>query len=362
MKTILLSVFALTIFFSGYSQGCIALRNLVGFGQFAKPEIDPLTGESTKWLVNINQRYYKAYQTYSGKEALTDAVWQQKTVQTYVLNIGITRILNNGWSFSLDAPISAGSRTAWKPEHATSDSIGHTTHAFGLGDVRITGYKWLWDISKPLRGNVQVGLGLKLANGEYRYSDYFNLNDSVKVLAPVNSVIQPGDGGTGFTTEINAYYSLTKTVSLYFNAFYLFNPRDQNGVSNMYGRTPTANQEKATSNVNSVPDTYTARVGANAEMNNFTFWGGLRIEGTPVHDAIGQSNGQRRAGKVISVDPGVNYKIKNMTIYAFVPFPIFRETKQTVPDQRLTEYTGKYVPSPGGFANYQLFLGVLFKI
>jgi hypothetical protein len=97
-------------------------------------------------------------------------------------------------------------------------------------------------------------------------------------------------------------------------------------------------------------------------MNNFTFWGGLRIEGTPVHDAIGQSNGQRRAGKVISVDPGVNYKIKNMTIYAFVPFPIFRETKQTVPDQRLTEYTGKYVPSPGGFANYQLFLGVLFKI
>jgi hypothetical protein len=262
----------------------------------------------------------------------------------------------------MDVPLTSGSRTAWKPEHATSDSVGHTTHAFGLGDVRITGYKWLWDISRPLRGNVQVGLGLKLANGDYRYSDYFHLDDTQKVLAPVNSVIQPGDGGTGITTEINGYYSLRKSVSLYANVFYLFNPRDQNGVSNMYGRTPTANQEKATSNVNSVPDTYTARIGANVEVNKFTLWGGLRIEGTPVHDVIGESNGQRIAGKVISVDPGLNYKINNIIIYAFVPFPVFRETKQTVPDQRLTEYTGKYVPSPGGFANYQVFLGVLLKM
>src|SRR5204863_2013725 len=119
---------------------------------------------------------------------------------------------------------------------------------------------------------------------------------------------------------------------------------------------------KATADVLSVPDSYTLRAGGNMVVRDFTFWAGVRMEGAPVHDVIGASNGQRRAGKVISADPGINYKISNVTIYAFVPFPLFRETKQTVPDQRLSEYSGKTVASPGGFANYQVYLGVMIRL
>jgi hypothetical protein len=362
MKKNILTLIACALFTGAFSQGCIPVRNLVGFGQFAKPEYDPVTGETTKWFLNVTQRYYDAHQTYSGKEAINGPAWTNKTTKLYLMNLSVARVLNNGWAVSLDLPVISGSRTSWRPEHFTSDTSMHTTHSFGIGDLRITAYKWLWDISQPRRGNIQMGLGLKLPTGDYRYSDYFYINDNEKVLAPVNSTIQLGDGGTGFTTELNGFYSLSSKFSLYGNIFYLFNPRDVNGVSTMYGQTPTENQKKATADIYSVPDLYTARLGGNMVMNNVTLWAGVRMEGAPVQDLLGSSNGQRRAGKIVSVEPGINYKHKNITFYLFLPFPVFRETKQTVPDKRMSDYTQKEVPSPGGFANYQIFIGVMSKI
>ena len=365
MKKIVLSIVMLAFFKAAFSQGCIPIRNLVGFGQFAKPSQDPLTGEPTKWFLNITQRYFKAHDTYSGTEYVREPDWGIKTTRVYLINFGVTRVFDKGWAVALDVPVLAGSRYAWRFEHVNPDSSKHTTHSFGLGDVRVTGFKWLWDVAGATRGNIQVGLGLKLPTGRYDYSDYFYTNpqsNTEKKWAPVNSAIQPGDGGTGITTEINAFYSLTRSIILYGNVFYLFNPRDVNGVSTTFGRDATVNQIASTSNVYSVPDSYTFRAGANVAVRNFTIWGGLRMEGSPVHDVIGKSNGQRRAGKTVSIDPGINYKFRSVTLYTFIPIPIHRQTRQTVPDQRISDLTGSEVPSPGGFVNVQLFLGMMFKL
>src|SRR5260221_2366028 len=229
-----------TIFFLlngiwAYPQGCIAIRNLVGFGQFARPEADPLTGEPTKWVLNINQRYFNAHQAFNGDTVMHEKPYLVKTTQLYVMDIGLSRFFENGWSFSVNLPISSGIRTAWNPENFNSDSTSHTTRAFGIGDLRITAYKWLWDVSSHYRWNIQVGLGLKLPTGDYRAQDYFYKDNTSKVLNPVNAVIQPGDGGTGIIAEINTYYTIQRTINLYGNLFYLFNPRDQNGTSNIYG-------------------------------------------------------------------------------------------------------------------------------
>ncbi len=80
-----------------------------------------------------------------------------------------------------------------------------------LGDIRIAVYKWLIDQTKMPKGNIQVGLGLKLPTGDYRYQDFFIKNDSTRVLGPVDQSIQLGDGGTGFTTELNAYYNFNRS-------------------------------------------------------------------------------------------------------------------------------------------------------
>jgi len=66
-------------------------------------------------------------------------------------------------------------------------------------------YYWLLNPAKSSRANVQMGLGIKLPTGDYRYQDYFHKNDSLKILGPVDQSIQLGDGGTGITLEANSF-------------------------------------------------------------------------------------------------------------------------------------------------------------
>jgi hypothetical protein len=91
-------------------------------------------------------------------------------------------------------------------------------------------------------------------------------------------------------------------------------------------------------------------------VGKLVLWAGGRMEGLPVHDVFGRSNGNRRPGEIISIEPGVNYMIKDVTIYGFFPFPVYRATKQSIPDQ----FDG--VPSKGGFSNYMIFIGTFFKL
>jgi hypothetical protein len=232
----------------------------------------------------------------------------------------------NGWSLGFDIPYTSASRTSAKEHDGRNpDNPEYTTHAVGLSDIRVAVYKWMWDVTASHRGNIQLGLGVKFSNGNYHSEDYFHkdANDPGKtVVAPVNISTQLGDGGTGFTFEMNSFYTLTKNMSLYGNFFYLISPKDQNGVSNLMGGVPSVPMHPtvpvgtiiaAGGLVNSVPDGYTARAGANYTANKFVFSAGLRMEGAPVHDLIGSSNGLRRAGYIVSVEPGVNYSIKKLS-------------------------------------------------
>lgn len=353
MKKITLSLLALLLYGFAHSQGCIPVRNLVGFGQFIRPGYDSLNGTPTKWLLNVGTRYYEAYQTFEGSDKVDEAPADRRINKVFITNFSISRMFDNGWSYTIDVPITASSRRAWQEHYADASDI--TSHSFGLGDIRVTAYKWLFDVSQSHRGNVQLGVGLKLPTGDYSYEDFFHKATGT-VSAPVNPTIQLGDGGTGFTVELNSFYTLSRQFSLYGNVFYLFNPRDQNGVSNTNGTVPSGPAIEAGANINSVPDAFTARLGGNFSHKNFVLWGGFRMEGQPVRDVIGESNGQRRAGMIISAEPGFNYSMRKATLYVFVPVPIYRTTYQTLPDKELG------MESRGGFANYSIFIGGLFKM
>ena len=86
---------------------------------------------------------------------------------------------------------------------------------------------------KHMKFNMQAGVGIKFATGDYRFQDYFYKNDSTKTLGPVDQSIQPGDGGTGITTELNVFWNVATRVNLYGNFYYLINPREQNGGSSL---------------------------------------------------------------------------------------------------------------------------------
>jgi hypothetical protein len=91
------------------------------------------------------------------------------------------------------APCGNG-RTTWQEHDPTNpDKVHHTVNSYGLGDVRVAAYKWLWNTSENHRGNVAIGLGVKFPTGNYKYKDDF-YKASGTISAPVNATIQLGDG------------------------------------------------------------------------------------------------------------------------------------------------------------------------
>jgi hypothetical protein len=266
--------------------------------------------------------------------------------------------LKNGWVLAIDLPFSANSISN-KFEHVSGEY--HSTSDFGMGDLRITAYKWLLNINKARKGNIQAGLGFKFPTGNYHSVDYFYYSKedpTQKMLAPVNPAIQLGDGGTGVTTEINAFYIFNRSFSAFTNLFYLINPVDVNGVSNQpAGAAPNPVSVKTTADVNSVPDNYTLRAGVNYTYKLLVLTAGARYEGAPAHDLFGENDGLRRAGHILSLEPGIQYKFKKSFLYCFTTIPMSRETFQTVPDKRATQITGIYTITGGDFASLIYFVG-----
>lgn len=349
------------------SQGCVVIRNIAGFGQFAQLGYNQ---QGKKWMMNADIRYFRSKQPFkdSHKIPINPDPSRQNVNYNYTLNLSLIRLLDNGWAMAIDVPVSSNSLTS-RAEHLSGDR--HTTRAFGLGDIRITGYKWLRRQADAQKWNIQAGLGLKLPSGDYKYEDYFYndpLHKLVGELEPVDPSVQLGDGGTGITTELNGFYLLSKSFSFYGNAFYLINPTDQNGVSSLKGHPADSTNNglngayasEATLTVNSVPDNYTLRFGINFTYKQLVVTAGLRYEGVPKYDLIGENHGLRRPGQVSSVETGVQYKMKNGFVYVFVPIAYKRSLRQSIPDQIQSKLQGKYESTAGRIPSSNCIIGYSF--
>ena len=338
------------------AQGCVALRSTGGICTMEHAHAD----SASKWVLNINNRYFKSFRHFVGTKEQKQRVANGSEVinHSYTLDLTITRNVNKWWSFSFDAPILANSRSSLY-EHDGKNRF--VTHSFGLGDIRFSAYRWIFDPEKMPRGNIQFGLGIKLPTGDYKYQDFFHKNDSTLVLGPVDQSIQLGDGGTGFPLEMNAFYNFSEKLSLYGNLYYLISPREQNGTLTARGGTPSASSIKNGSSVMSVPDQYMARLGANFTAKALSISLGLRDECLPVHDLIGGSKGFRRPGYIVSLEPGLTYNFKKVNVYAYVPVALVRDRTQSVADKIQTKLTGVYTQGDAAFADYTINVGCSFK-
>jgi hypothetical protein len=357
-KNLLLSV---SFFLSaGYAmcQGCIVVRGISDFGQYNPVDRSYSTSD---WLININNRYFSSYRNFIGTKNQNTPPQDESVNHVYTMDFVVTRMLAKGWSLSFSLPFSANSRTS-SLEHGGAGTTRHTTHSWGAGDIGLTAYKWILKPAMNQKWNIQLGLGIKFPSGAFAYEDYFYRNDTTRILAPVNASIQLGDGGTGIITELNTFYFFSNKFSAYGNFYYLISPRDQNGVSPLFGRTPTALQIRTGGNVISVTDIYSLRAGFDYIMKQFVFSAGLRDEGIPVYDLVGGSEGIRRPGNNVSIEPGITYVMKTMSVYLYVPVFIEHNILQSVPDKEVTKITGKYTTSYGGSGNYMIFLGCMFNL
>ncbi|THU41583.1 transporter [Niastella caeni] len=359
-KFLVASVLYLLLSHQAKTQGCVAIRSTGGFCT----RDQAMNHDANKWMLSISNRYFKSFRHFVGTEEQKERLERGTEVinYSYTLDLALTRNLGKGWSMTLDVPIVNNARSSMY-EHGGNNAKNarHYTRSFGVGDIRIAAYRWLFEPSKMKNWNIQFGLGLKLPTGDYRYQDFFIKNDSTRLLGYVDQSIQLGDGGTGFTTEINAYYNINSMIGFYGNFYYLFNPREQNGVSTARGGTPSSDAVKYGTTVMSVPDQMMIRAGASLTINKFTFSAGIRDEAQPSKDVIGGSMGFRRPGYIISIEPGVNYQFKNATLYAYGPFAVKRNRVQSNADKLKTAATGVYAKGDAAFADYLINVGCAFK-
>ncbi|HVZ98323.1 MAG TPA: hypothetical protein VG847_15675 [Chitinophagaceae bacterium] len=336
-----------------YGQGCVAIRTTGGsLCTMQHPDENESESKPDVWQLNIGNRYFNSFRHYIGTVQQKQRLEQHTEVINHVntTDFSIARDLNRRLSLSIGFPILATSRS--QRENFGSHSR-FTTHSFGMGDLNVTLYRWMLDPLKSRKGNIQLGVGIKFATGADSYEDYFPVNDSTKQLRTVDQSIQLGDGGTGIIAEANGFYNFTSLVGVYGNLYYLINPREQNGVP-----TYRSNPNEA---IMSVPDQYMARVGINygfkGNLKNLSAALGGRLEGIPVYDLIGGSEGFRRPGYIIDVEPGLNLMVKKSTFFVEVPIALVRCRTQSVPDKETTRQTGVYTNGDAAFADYLVNVG-----
>ncbi|MEO5562721.1 MAG: hypothetical protein ABIR18_04780 [Chitinophagaceae bacterium] len=335
------------------AQGCVAIKGTAGV--CSRP------GDDKGWDLNISNRFFKSYKHFVGTEEQKQRIKAHSNVinTAYELDLTATKNFNSRWSMSFTLPIMAFGRSSLY-EH--DGGTRHNTHSFGIGDARVTAYRWMFNPVTSHKGNIQLGLGIKLPTGDYNVQDYFYKKADSSVLGAVDQSIQPGDGGTGITFEFNSFYNFSHKFGVYGGLFYLINPREVNGTSTSRGGVASATNKKYNTDVMSVPDVFMTRAGISYMVNKFTFAGGVRVEGLPSKDLIGGSRGFRRPGYIVSAEPSVTYVAKKASYNLSVPFALKRNRTQSNSDKRRTADTGTHVQGDAAFADYLISAGVTFRL
>lgn len=231
----------------------------------------------------------------------------------------------------------------------------YQTQARGVSDMVFAARRWMLDPEKHAGGNVMLGLGAKLPTGDNNVVDTFRVFSATPAPAgtitnavrTVDQSIQPGDGGFGILADVSAFKSLASgRVSLYASGAYLANPGGKSGVQTY--RSGRGEE------VMSIADQYSVRGGAAVAfpgISNLSFSAGVRWEGVPVRDLIGPSDGFRRPGEAVSIEPALSYVRGKNSISLGVPFAIYRNRPQSVPD------IARGAHGDAAFADYLILVG-----
>lgn len=291
------------------------------------------------WSLSFGWRYQKSDKHYVGDEYQVERTNEGSEVINHVnlADLTIRYQATKRIELSLGAPYFMGTRSQAVRNTQREILERFQTQARGQGDIVFAARRWMLDTDKHQKGNVQLGLGVKIPTGQTNANDNFRVfsatplpNGSISTqVRTVDQSIQPGDGGFGILADINTFRSLgSGNVALYFNAAYLSNPQETSEV--LTYRTAKGEEKM------SIADQYLVRGGASFAVpgvNNLSFSAGVRWEGVPVRDLIGGSDWFRRPGYAVSIEPALAYVRGKNVVTLGVPFAVYRNRLVSVPDE-----------------------------
>jgi hypothetical protein len=273
------------------------------------------------WLVTVGYRYQPSFRHFIGtvEQKQREVLRNQIENVYHLLDFSVERQLTPRWSVNASLPVLFAHRNQLYPP------AGRYV-VNGIGDATIGARAWVFRPPTETGDNISVGLSLKMPTGKYNAAG-LAVSGGQTILATADQSIQAGDGGTGFAVDIQAFKRLTFRSETYFTALYLFNPRNTTGVST-FRRLPGEQ-------VMSVPDQYLYRGGVSwavPKIRGLAVSFGGRMEGVPVRDAFGGSDGFRRPGYAISLDPGFLVARGDYMFTCNIPFAVQRNRKRSVAD------------------------------
>ncbi|MDO8367439.1 MAG: transporter [Saprospiraceae bacterium] len=355
------------------AQGCVAIRPMGGCAGTASNSIVMGKGQ---WQLGANYRYFRSFRHFKSDTEQKERLEKNTEVINWAnsLDLGISYGLSNRLSLSFNLPLIHYDRSSLYEHYGNSTTANpeqkrFNTGAQGIGDVRLSGSYWLFNPEKYVKHNIAVGLGVKLPTGDSNVKDEFHKRKATDggdstIIKAVDQSIQLGDGGVGISLELQGYATLFHGGALYFNGFYMSNPRETNNTIN---RVITANSteiDKITE-FHSVADQFVARIGMNFSalpVKNLAVGLGLRAEGIPNKDLIGGSNGFRRPGFIVSVEPGVAFQRGKFAFSVNVPYALYRKRTRSVAD--IAGGNDAFgIPRNGdaAFADYSVNVGLAYR-
>jgi hypothetical protein len=328
------------------AQGCVASREsvcVIGSHTSNLASGGISTGESwlspKRWQLSADYRYYHSHRHFVGTSEQVQRAERRTEVNNiaHILNVAATYDISSRFNFTVSAPLYFFKRY----NQSTPDQV---THANGIGDITLVGRGWLFNNPSESRQNIAVGFGAKLPSGRSNVVDTVNTANG-PVTRIVDQSIQPGDGGYGMIADFQAYKGI-KQFTLYASGSYLANPQNTNGV-----RTGRSRPSEA---IMSIADQYAYRAGAVftlPKLNSLVGSLGIRGEGVPSKDLFGKSEGFRRPGYILSVDPGLIYT-RGKDRWSFnIPVPFVRARTRSFSDLLVNGH------GDAAFADYTILLG-----
>ncbi len=296
-----------------FGQGCVIARG--GGGAMLSDSSGYL--EPGEWQLTTAYRYFKSHRHFAGDDEQT--IRSDQGTEVYNTSNFMDVTANYAWSkrlnLRLTLPYVHHNRSSMYEHLGNTSGQRFSTQAAGIGDVNVGATWWVFDPNRDNpRGNFSVGMGLKLPTGNAEVQDYF-IKSTGPTLRYVDSSIQPGDGGTGATVEMQGFLRLARNFSLYGNGFYLVNPEERNEKTGF-----------------SIPDGYMVRGGVDyrvEQVKGLVVSLGLRNEGVIAHDLLGGSRGSRRPGFAVAAEPGFSYSRGKFSATVAVPIALHRNRTTT---------------------------------
>lgn len=305
-----------------FAQGCVAAHSeqplIAGLDATSQPRSSNLLHGLS---VTIGFRTYSSYKHYIGTVYQVQRAIAHNEVQNHVdlYDLGLSYQLTPRWSIIADIP----GMTATRHQQGNVNVY----RSGGIGDMLVGAQAWVWRPPTESHGNIAFSAQLKLPTGINDAKGTTILSNGQKQVRPFDESIQPGDGTWGFALATEAYREFYFHTTGYFTGSWLFSPQDTTGVLT-YRSQPGEGVVSAT-------DQYLWRGGFShpvPKLYGLALSIGGRMEGVPVRDAFGSSNGFRRPGYVISIEPGLMYARGRNMFNVSGPWAMERNRKTSVTD------------------------------